>query len=147
MGSADSELWAFNLKICKNPDTKVGGYLISLASTTETLVISDGTWVNIRLVAEGIKKGDALKLYVGGELKITSVLTASISGINGVELFTPSTYNGQQGFTEGSIYLDNTYVNGVIAPVPDSPESDNSEHEVGNNGENLDKDAWVEAIK
>ena len=146
-GSADSDLWAFNLKMCINPDKTVGGYLISLSGTEDTLVIKDKTWVNIRLVAEGINKGDALKLYVNGELVITSALNASISGIKGVELFTPSTYNGLQGFTKGSIYLDNTYVYGIPAEETTDPDIGGSDADVGNNGENLDKDSWVEINK
>jgi len=156
-GLSDSDLWGFNLRLCVNPDSAVGGYVISIPGTEDTLILPNDCWVNLRLVAEGINKGDALKLYVNGELKLISTLTSSIAGIKGVELYTASTYGGAQGYTEGAILLDNTYVGAISAPdepsepeLPDEPEipddGEDTEFEIGNGGENIDGDAWVDCL-
>ena len=151
-GVSDAALWDFNLKISVNPDKEVGGYIISLNGCDRTLLLADSQWINIRLVAEGVNEGDALKLFVNGELALSANLTSSIKGINSVEMYTASTYGGKQGWTEGSIYLDNTFVGGgtdavTPDPTPDptpTPKPDTgNEEEVGNNGENIDPGAWV----
>lgn len=110
--SADSSLYAFNLKFHKNPNNKKGGYIVTINGSDQKVVIKDNVWINVRLVAEGTAKDDPIKLYINGTLVIETTLNDNIADINGVELYTPSTYSGH-GWEQGSIYLDNTYVTGT----------------------------------
>jgi len=116
--SADSSLYAFNLKFHKNPNDRKGGYIVTVNGSDQKVVIKDNVWINARLVAEGTSKGDPLKLYINGTLVIETTLNDNIKDIKGVELYTPSTYNGH-GWEQGSIYLDNTYLTGTGYVAPD----------------------------
>ncbi len=110
--SADSSLYAFNLKFHKNPNDRKGGYIVTIGGSDQKVVIKDNVWVNVRLVAEGTTKDSPLKFYVNDTLVIETVLNDNIGGIKGIELYTPSTYNGH-GWEQGSVYLDNTYIMGL----------------------------------
>lgn len=145
-GVADSSLYGLNLKFHKNPKDSVGGYIITINGNEQTnyrtkevydsqkVVIKEDTWVNVRLVANGLKAGDAIELYVNNELVITAKLTSSIEGIRGVELFTPSTYNGH-GWEQGSVYIDNLYATGT-GEAPDRESISESSRGEGKHTEN-----------
>ena len=132
-GTADSGLYAFNLKFHKNPNDRTGGYIVTVQNNDQKVVIKDDVWVNVRLVAEGTKEGSPLNLYINGNLVIESTLNADISTIKGVELYTPSTYSGH-GWEQGTVYLDNTYVSGTGVYVPPPTFTEESRGEGKNAG-------------
>ena len=119
-GAADADVWCFNLKIHKNPNEKIGGYIVTVSGSDKKVVIKDSQWYNLRLVAGGVDADSPLSLYVNGTLVIETTLgedgeDVNLKGAVGVELYTPATYGGQ-GWERGGIYLDNTYVGGLGTP-------------------------------
>ncbi len=138
--TSDSNMWGINIMICANPDTEIGGYMLTLAGSSYIGIIPENTWVNIRYEATGVDSGDSFDFYINGEKVTTGAFTSSVKNIKGIELYTQSTYNGKTGFAEGSIYLDNTCVLGI-----GSPNSEDSDTENGTmTGDNIDKPGWVE---
>ncbi|MBO5010332.1 MAG: hypothetical protein J6D20_06555 [Clostridia bacterium] len=116
-GTADSSLYGFNIKIHKNPKESVGGYIITVSGSEQKITVKDNSWFNIRLETDGLNTGSLFILCINGVTVTSGKLSESISGIKGVELFTPSTYNGH-GWEKGSISLDNVYVSGKGTPPP-----------------------------
>lgn len=141
-GINNADLWGVNIKIYPNPDSFVGGYILTVAGSDWKGVIPENTWINIGFEAVSLKKGGTFYLYVNGEMVTTGNLTNDISAIKGIELYTPSTHNGVQGFTSGSIYIDNTYVSGTGTPPDSGEDTDNSNGTM--TGENIDDPAWDE---
>jgi len=145
-GKNDANLYSFVLDIFADVNKSRGGYILKLANCTQFVHIQDAAWVNIRMVAEGLTKDSALKLYVNGTLVLESTLKGNITGIKGVEMLSQSTSGASAGWTKGTVNLDNTYCGNVEAidsypseepDTPDTPETP----DVSDYGENMD-DAW-----
>ena len=135
-GIKDADSYAFALNIYANRDRDVGGYIVTVAGSYDKVYIKDDTWVNLRLVASGLDKGSTLKLFVNGDECITTTITEKIpANVKGVELYTPSTYNGAHGWENGEIQLDNTYVGG-FGDAPDYPKFTESNRDKGQNKDN-----------
>lgn len=145
-GTANADCWSFTLKLCANPDTEQGGYFLTLGGSSYHAVIPDKTWVNIRIEVNGYRLSEEFYVYINGERVATGYLSGSISNVKGIELYTQSTYNGLQGLTEGTIYLDNTYATGTgekpaTPSTPTIPPEGSETPESGNSG-NMDGDGW-----
>ena len=145
-GKNDAKLYSFVLDIFADVNKSRGGYILKLANCTQFVHIQDAAWVNIRMVAEGLTKDSALKLYVNGTLVLESTLKGDITGIKGVEMFSQTSSGANLGWTKGTVNFDNTYCGNVEAidsypseepDTPDTPEAP----DVSDYGENMD-DAW-----
>lgn len=145
-GTADANIWAVNIKFCANPDVTSNGYVLTVNGAEYSGVFPDKTWINVRFVTKGVAKGDEFDLYVNGEKVATGTLSASISGMKGIELYTASTLEGSLGFTQGSVYIDNTVIYGIAkADTPDVPDTGSDENKNDTmTGDNIDPPAWVE---
>lgn len=112
-GTGNAGVYTFRISIYS--DTDGDGYILEIKDSTETVIIPEGTWVNIRYEFEALTSGSGVKLYVNGELAIETVSSSSISGIAGVEMLHSSDSGADFGFSSGTITLDNTYCGGIIA--------------------------------
>ena len=101
-------------------------------------VVTQGKWINIRIEADGMTAGSAVRFYVNGMLYGESTISENFANVKAYEVLTYGSNKDGASFV-GIISFDNTYLGEKIytspAILPDGGDSNIS-------GDDMDGDGW-----